>query len=72
MKKPIQGNGLALTKSLYGIAPTKGNLVNLTPIDNPLDRPPSIIPGVKYPITDREREIIFYVWLHCLKLEGRI
>lgn len=70
IKKPNPIKGMAICEALYGGQPTKDN-IPITPLKtNPLDRPPAIIPGVQYPISDRERTIILATWLHCRKIGG--
>lgn len=71
MKKATPlSDGMALTNYLYGTTPTSVNIAIPSIENKPLDRPPSLIPGVKYPITDGEQEIINLTWHHCRKMEG--
>lgn len=73
MKKPIpSGSGLALTKSLYGSGKeleTVSKLANSDDIYNILHPRPSIIPGVEYPITEREERLLDLSWQHAIKTE---
>jgi hypothetical protein len=61
MKKPTPNeSGLAISESLYSFDKsneTDSKLVNPTDTINLFGRP-SIIPGVEYPISDREEELL--------------
>ncbi|MEX2632625.1 MAG: hypothetical protein WD267_01220 [Balneolales bacterium] len=70
MKEQTHGNGFALSEMLYGQRELSCKIEKPALTNNPLDSPPSIIPGVPYPISDREKEIVNLTWLHCRKIRG--
>lgn len=62
-------DGVAAAESLYG----SGKQETTSKVANPDNKYnvfgcPSIIPGVKYPVTDREQQIINATWYHAIKL----
>jgi hypothetical protein len=74
MKKPDQ-DGRALAESLYGSAGNTERKI-AKPSDNSNDRTnlsgrPSIIPGVKYPLTQDQEELLDKAWDHFCDLKDR-
>lgn len=69
MKKPDQ-LGRA-SKILYGNVDDVESKVQSPPETNNFPEPPSIIPGVSYPCTEREDQIIKYTWYHAKEMQRR-
>lgn len=74
MKQPDLFEGLA-DKDHLSVAgqgdKTKRNIARPSELVNAIHEPPSIIPGVAYPLTGRERQILKYAWRHCRELARR-
>jgi hypothetical protein len=64
MKQPDLFEGLAVSESLLAGKgfETNKNLVSDSDLINSFYEPPSIIPGVPYPISGREEQLIRYTW----------
>lgn len=73
MKKPPQ-NGMAISESLYGSGQdvtTDSKIANPTELNNLLYPRPELIPGIEYPISEREEELLDKAWQHFCNLKSR-
>lgn len=71
MKKPVL-KALAFSESLHNTEIISvDNIVRQPENINNADKPPSIIPGVAYPLSGREKQIVRYVWRHAQNMSEK-